>query len=120
MPSATMGESWKRGDRVVVRGEPGGAGTIDGEALVVAAASSRVRFWPVMFDDMSERMIEESALAPDRSRRRRAVGEVVRTIAAASGTVAEVVEDARGRPRYRVEVWVEEADLAANGPATWR
>lgn len=117
--SADDPSRWKRGDRVVVRGEHEGAGMIDGDALVVAAGRSRVRFWPVMFDDLSERMIEESALAPDRSRHERAVGEPVRTLGAVSGTIAEVVEEG-GRPRYRVEVWIDEAELAPAGPATWR
>ena len=58
-------------------------------------------------------MLEESALASHLSRRRRAGGEVVvRTIAAETGTV---VEDAKGRPRDRVEVWVEARRGRARG-----
>lgn len=118
-PVATMiadeTSCWKKGDRVVVSTEPEhGAGTIDGDALVVTAGRSRVRFWPVLFDDLSEKMIEERTLAPappePAHHHRYEAGDVVRTHAAVSGTIVEVGE-ASGRTRYRIEAWIDEAEL---------
>ncbi len=109
--------SWKKGDRVVVRTEPEhGPGTIDGDALIVTAGRSRVRFWPVLFDDLSEKMIEETTLAPAPPEaphhHRYDAGAVVRTHGAVSGTILEVGE-ADGRTRYRIEAWIDEAELGS-------
>lgn len=106
--------TWKKGDRVVVSNDPErGPGAIDGEVLVVSAGEHHVRFWPVLFDDLSEEMIEEKRLAraPARaSRRRFRVGEVVRTSGALSGNIREVSEE-DGQVRYRIEAWISEAEL---------
>lgn len=107
--------SWKKGDRVVVSTEPEhGPGTIDGDALVVTAGRSHVRFWPVLFDDLSEKMIEEKTLAPappvPASPHRFEAGEVVRTTGPVSGTIAEIAEEG-GRVRYRIEAWIDEGEL---------
>lgn len=110
--------NWKKGDRVVVSSEPEhGPGTIDGDALVVAAGTHEVKFWPVLFDDLSEKMIEEKTLAPAPAEptppHRFAVGDVVRTRDAVSGTIVAVGEEG-GRTRYKIEAWIVEDELGAD------
>jgi hypothetical protein len=114
--------NWKKGDRVVVSNEPEhGAGTIDGDALIVAAGTHEVRFWPVLFDDLSEKMVEEKTLAPAPAEsmppQRYHVGEVVRTADAVSGTIVAIKEE-DGRTRYKIEAWIVEDQLGKAEPTT--
>lgn len=107
--------NWKKGDRVVVSTEPEhGTGTIDGDALVVAAGTHEIKFWPVLFDDLSEKMVEEKTLAPAPDEpappHKYSVGDIVRTTGAVSGTIVAIGEE-DGRTRYKLEAWIVEDEL---------
>lgn len=114
---------WKQGDRVVVTNEPERpVGTIHGDSLLASPGGAHIRFWPVLFDDYNEKMIEESALeaapSPERAREgevkpRFRPGEVVKSAGPVAATVVRVtLED--GKPKYELRVVITEDELEAS------